>query len=116
MNLWITRVTVTVRSLRGPNLPFPRSLKGRLGPLTRQRSRETRQRSWLLALRAPTGAALARMTDEEIIARTVAAARDRAYEAVARIQFEGCQFRRDIALAAVGAKVESTDGAALSQR
>ncbi len=47
---------------------------------------------------------------------TVVAARDRAYEAVARIQFEGCQFRRDIALTAVGAKVESTDGAALSQR
>ncbi len=46
---------------------------------------------------------------------TVAAARDRAYEAVARVRFEGCQFRRDIALTAVGAKVESTDGAALSQ-
>ncbi len=47
---------------------------------------------------------------------TVAAARDRAYEAVGKIRFEGCQFRHDIALGAVGAKVEATDGPALSQR
>ncbi|HEY3662804.1 MAG TPA: phosphoribosylamine--glycine ligase [Chthoniobacterales bacterium] len=45
---------------------------------------------------------------------TVAAARDRAYEGVNKIDFEGCHYRRDIALAAVGAKVEATDGAALS--
>lgn len=50
------------------------------------------------------------------LGETVAAARDRAYEAVKKIDFEGCQYRRDIALAAVGAKVEATDGAALSQR
>jgi phosphoribosylamine--glycine ligase len=31
----------------------------------------------------------------------IAAARDRAYEAVSRIQFEGCHYRRDIALSAV---------------
>jgi phosphoribosylamine--glycine ligase len=31
---------------------------------------------------------------------TTAAARDRAYEAVSRIQFEGCHYRRDIALGA----------------
>ncbi len=50
------------------------------------------------------------------LGETVAMARDRAYEAVAKIKFEGCQYRRDIALAAVGAKVEATDGAALPQR
>ena len=32
---------------------------------------------------------------------TIAAARDRAYEAVSLIQFEGCHYRRDIALSAV---------------
>ncbi|MGI8956333.1 MAG: phosphoribosylamine--glycine ligase [Chthoniobacterales bacterium] len=48
------------------------------------------------------------------LGKTVAAARDRAYEAVNKIDFEGCQYRRDIALAAVGAKVEATDGAAFS--
>ncbi|MBA3608531.1 MAG: phosphoribosylamine--glycine ligase [Chthoniobacterales bacterium] len=47
---------------------------------------------------------------------TVAAARARAYEAVGQIRFEGCQYRRDIALGAVGAKVEATDGPALFQR
>jgi len=36
---------------------------------------------------------------------TVAAARDRAYEAVSKIHFENCHFRRDIALSAVGAKL-----------
>lgn len=50
------------------------------------------------------------------LGETVAAARDRAYAAVKKIDFEGCKYRRDIALAAVGAKVEATDGAALSQR
>jgi phosphoribosylamine--glycine ligase len=32
---------------------------------------------------------------------TVEAARERAYEAVSQIHFEGCHFRRDIALSAV---------------
>ena len=36
---------------------------------------------------------------------TVAAARARAYEAAARIHFEGCHYRRDIALGAVAAKM-----------
>ena len=36
---------------------------------------------------------------------TVAAARDRAYEAVSKIHFENCHFRRDIALSAVGTKL-----------
>jgi phosphoribosylamine--glycine ligase len=40
---------------------------------------------------------------------TVAAARDRAYEAVDKIHFEGCHYRRDIALAAVAAKVAPSD-------
>jgi phosphoribosylamine--glycine ligase len=40
---------------------------------------------------------------------SIAAARDRAYEAVAKIHFEGCQYRRDIALAAVAAKVAPID-------
>lgn len=35
----------------------------------------------------------------------VAAARARAYEAVSQVDFEGCHYRRDIALGAVGAKV-----------
>ena len=48
------------------------------------------------------------------LGETMAAARDRAYEAVGRIQFEGCHFRRDIALAAVGAKVEPTDATSRS--
>ncbi|MEO5717164.1 MAG: phosphoribosylglycinamide synthetase C domain-containing protein, partial [Chthoniobacterales bacterium] len=50
------------------------------------------------------------------LGETIAAARDLAYQAVAKISFEGCYYRRDIALAAVGAKVEATDGAAISQR
>jgi phosphoribosylamine--glycine ligase len=41
------------------------------------------------------------------LGESVAVARARAYEAVARIGFEGCQYRRDIALAAVGAKIVS---------
>jgi phosphoribosylamine---glycine ligase len=40
------------------------------------------------------------------LGETVAAARARAYEAVAKIDFEGCHYRRDIALSAVGDKVE----------
>jgi len=36
------------------------------------------------------------------LGETVAAARNRAYEAVSKIQFEDCHFRRDIALSAVG--------------
>jgi phosphoribosylamine--glycine ligase len=47
---------------------------------------------------------------------TIAAARDLAYAAVGKIQFEGCHFRRDIALVAVEANVEATDGASPSQR
>ena len=35
------------------------------------------------------------------LGETVAAARERAYEAVAQIHFEGCHYRRDIALSAV---------------
>ncbi|HEV2803818.1 MAG TPA: phosphoribosylamine--glycine ligase [Chthoniobacterales bacterium] len=41
------------------------------------------------------------------IGETVAAARDRAYAAVAEIHFEGRHFRRDIALAAVSGKIGS---------
>jgi phosphoribosylamine---glycine ligase len=47
---------------------------------------------------------------------TMAAARDLAYSAVSKIHFEGCHYRRDIALAAVGAKVEPTDAASGPQR
>jgi phosphoribosylamine---glycine ligase len=36
---------------------------------------------------------------------TIEAARARAYDAVSRIRFEGCRFRRDIALSAVAANV-----------
>jgi phosphoribosylamine--glycine ligase len=39
------------------------------------------------------------------LGESVAAARARAYEAVSQIDFEGCHYRRDIALGAVGAKV-----------
>ena len=39
------------------------------------------------------------------LGETVAAARTLAYEAVSHIDFEGCQYRRDIALGAVAAKV-----------
>ncbi len=37
---------------------------------------------------------------------TIKEARERAYEAVSRIQFENCQYRRDIALSAVAANIE----------
>jgi phosphoribosylamine--glycine ligase len=39
------------------------------------------------------------------LGETVAAARARAYETVSQIHFEGCQYRRDIALSAVSAKI-----------
>jgi phosphoribosylamine--glycine ligase len=39
------------------------------------------------------------------LGETVADARSRAYDAVSRIDFEGCHYRRDIALSAVGEKV-----------
>ncbi len=35
------------------------------------------------------------------LGQTIEAARERAYEAVSRIHFEGCHFRRDIALSAI---------------
>ena len=41
------------------------------------------------------------------LGESVAAARARAYEAVSQIDFEGCHYRRDIALGAVEAKVVS---------
>ena len=46
---------------------------------------------------------------------TIAAARDRTYEAVDLIHFEGCHYRRDIALAAVADKIAPTDAASPSQ-
>jgi phosphoribosylamine--glycine ligase len=49
------------------------------------------------------------------LGNTIAAARDRAYEEVAKIHFEGCQYRRDIALTAVAAKVGPTDAALPSE-
>jgi phosphoribosylamine--glycine ligase len=39
------------------------------------------------------------------LGETVAAARARAYDAVARIHFEGCHYRRDIALSAADDKI-----------
>ncbi|MEO7167688.1 MAG: phosphoribosylglycinamide synthetase C domain-containing protein, partial [Chthoniobacterales bacterium] len=45
------------------------------------------------------------------LGETMAAARDRAYAAVGKIDFEGSQYRRDIALAAVPANVEAHDAA-----
>jgi phosphoribosylamine--glycine ligase len=45
------------------------------------------------------------------LGETIAAARDRAYEAVGKIQFQGCQYRRDIALAPVADKVGPSDAA-----
>ena len=47
---------------------------------------------------------------------TMAAARDLAYQAVGKIDFAGCHYRRDIALAAVAANVEATDAASRPQR
>lgn len=49
------------------------------------------------------------------LGESVAAARDLAYAAVGQIDFAGCHYRRDIALAAVGTNVETTDGAPRSQ-
>ena len=46
---------------------------------------------------------------------TIAAARDLAYAAVGKIDFEGCHYRRDIALAAVPANVGATDAASRPQ-
>jgi len=45
------------------------------------------------------------------LGETIAAARDLAYAAVGKIDFEGCHYRRDIALAAVPANVGATDAA-----
>jgi len=45
------------------------------------------------------------------LADTISAARDLAYAAVGRIDFEGCQYRRDIALAAGPVNVAPTDAA-----
>ncbi len=45
---------------------------------------------------------------------TLQAARDAAYAAVAKIDFEGCHYRRDIALAALPAKVGASDVASRS--
>jgi phosphoribosylamine--glycine ligase len=39
------------------------------------------------------------------VAETIGAARDRAYKAVGELNFEGCHYRRDIALAAVESKL-----------
>jgi phosphoribosylamine--glycine ligase len=39
---------------------------------------------------------------------TIKEARERAYEAVSRIQFENCHYRRDIALSAVAANIEKS--------
>jgi phosphoribosylamine-glycine ligase len=39
------------------------------------------------------------------LGETVEAAREAAYEAVSQINFEGCYYRRDIALGAVAAKI-----------
>lgn len=39
------------------------------------------------------------------LGETIALARDRAYEAVGKIHFEGCHYRRDIALSAVESKI-----------
>ena len=41
------------------------------------------------------------------LGETVGAARTRAYEAVSKINFENCHYRRDIALSAVGGKIVS---------
>jgi len=50
------------------------------------------------------------------LSQTLAAARDLAYAAVGKIDFEGCHYRRDIALAAVPANVGATDAASRPQR
>jgi phosphoribosylamine--glycine ligase len=43
------------------------------------------------------------------LGETLTKARDLAYEAVGKIRFEGCHYRRDIALAAVTHKVAASD-------
>ena len=48
------------------------------------------------------------------LGETLGAARDLAYSAVAKIDFEGCHYRRDIALAALPANVDGTDVASRS--
>jgi phosphoribosylamine--glycine ligase len=48
------------------------------------------------------------------LGETLQAARDLAYSAVAKIDFEGCHYRRDIALAALPANVGPTDVASRS--
>jgi phosphoribosylamine--glycine ligase len=48
------------------------------------------------------------------LGESLAAARDLAYAAVGKIDFEGCQYRRDIALAAVPANVGATDAVSRS--
>ena len=48
------------------------------------------------------------------LGETLQAARDLAYSAVAKIDFEGCHYRRDIALAALSANVGPTDVASRS--
>jgi phosphoribosylamine--glycine ligase len=40
------------------------------------------------------------------LGETIEAARERVYEAVARIHFENCHYRRDIALSAVAANID----------
>ena len=50
------------------------------------------------------------------LGETITAARDLAYAAVGKIDFEGCHYRRDIALAAVPANVGATDAASRPQR
>jgi phosphoribosylamine--glycine ligase len=39
---------------------------------------------------------------------TIEAARDRAYAAVSRIHFDGCHYRRDIALAAASGNIDES--------
>jgi phosphoribosylamine--glycine ligase len=41
------------------------------------------------------------------LGETMAVARDRAYEAVSKIHFENCHYRRDIALSALGGNIGS---------
>ncbi len=48
------------------------------------------------------------------VGETLAAARDLAYSAVAKIDFEGCHYRRDIALAALPTNLDGTDAASRS--
>jgi phosphoribosylamine--glycine ligase len=52
-----------------------------------------------------------RVLNVTALGETVAEARDRAYAAAEKIHFEGCHYRRDIALAAVTDRVASDDAA-----